>query len=119
MIFRVRFQLKEFSSFVGNSRLCRGILELNLPKCLTNKKRKWSLALTILISGACVIVGVTMMSYFLFYWNKKREKDNSSNSSLRQSLLKVSYQMLLKSLLWRCIVSLFLRKLRASPRIVE
>ena len=119
MIFRVRFQLKEFLSFVGNSRLCRGILELNLPNCLTNKKRKWSLALTMVISGASVLVGVTMMSYFLFYWNKKREKYNSSNSSLRQSLLKMSYQMLLKSLLWRCIVSLFLRKLHASPRIVE
>ena len=86
-------------SFVGNSRLCGGILELNLPRCLTKKKRKWSLALTMVISVACVIVGVTMtmMSYFLFYWNKKREKDNSSNSSLRQSLLKVSYQMLLKA----------------------
>ncbi|XP_065636814.1 receptor kinase-like protein Xa21 [Quercus suber] len=84
-------------SFVGNSRLCGGILGLNLPRCLTNKKRKWSFALTMVISVACVIVGVTMMSYILFYWNKKREKDNSSNSSLRQSLLKVSYQKLLKA----------------------
>ena len=46
---------------------------------------------------ACVILVVTTVSFFLFYWNKNRRKDNTSGSYLRKSLLKVSYQMLLKA----------------------
>uniref|UniRef100_A0A2N9ES54 non-specific serine/threonine protein kinase n=1 Tax=Fagus sylvatica TaxID=28930 RepID=A0A2N9ES54_FAGSY len=86
-------------SVVGNSRLCGGISELKLPKCLTkeSKKRKWSLTLTMVISIACVLLAVSTVSYILFYWQKNRRKDNSSGSSFRQSLLKVSYQMLLKA----------------------
>jgi Leucine-rich repeat (LRR) protein len=86
-------------SVVGNSRLCGGISELKLLKCLTkeSKKRKWSLTLTMVISIACVLLVVSTVSYILFYWQKNRRKDNSSGSSFRQSLLKVSYQMLLKA----------------------
>uniref|UniRef100_A0A2N9GVF4 non-specific serine/threonine protein kinase n=1 Tax=Fagus sylvatica TaxID=28930 RepID=A0A2N9GVF4_FAGSY len=85
-------------SVVGNSRLCGGISELKLPKCLTkeSKKRKWSLTLTMVISIACVLLAVSTVSYILFYWQKNRRKDNSSGSSFRQSLLRESYQMLLK-----------------------
>ncbi|GMY12468.1 probable LRR receptor-like serine/threonine-protein kinase At3g47570 [Fagus crenata] len=86
-------------SVVGNSRLCGGISELKLLKCLTkeSKKRKLSLALTMLISMACVLLVVTTMSYILFCWNKKRGKDSSSRYSLRLPILRVSYQMLLKA----------------------
>jgi Leucine-rich repeat (LRR) protein len=86
-------------SVVGNSRLCGGISELKLPKCLTkeSKKRKLSLTLTMVISIACVLLAVSTVSYILFYWQKNRRKDNSSGSSFRQLLLKVSYQMLLKA----------------------
>ena len=86
-------------SVFGNSRLCGGISELKLPSCLTKKekKTKWSLALTIVISMACVLLVVTIVSFFLFYWHKNIKKDESSGSSLRKSLLKVSYQMLLKA----------------------
>ncbi|GMY12462.1 receptor kinase-like protein Xa21 [Fagus crenata] len=89
-------------SVVGNSRLCGGISELKLPECLTkeSKKRKWSLTLTLVISIACVLLAVSTVStvsYILFYWQKNRRKDNSSESSFRQSLLRVSYQMLLRA----------------------
>uniref|UniRef100_A0A7N2LKD2 non-specific serine/threonine protein kinase n=1 Tax=Quercus lobata TaxID=97700 RepID=A0A7N2LKD2_QUELO len=86
-------------SLIGNSRLCGGISELKFPRCLTKeeKKAKWPLAVKVAISMACVIPVVTIMSFFLFCRHKSQRKDNSSESSLRQSLLKVSYQVLLKA----------------------
>ena len=59
---------------------------------------KWNLAIKILISMACVILAVTTVSFFLFYWHKNtRKKKNTSGPYLRKSLLKVTYQMLLKA----------------------
>ncbi|XP_030939907.1 probable LRR receptor-like serine/threonine-protein kinase At3g47570 [Quercus lobata] len=86
-------------SVVGNSRVCGGNSELKLPRCLTKqvKKRKWSFALTMVITVACVLLVVTTMSYFLFYWRKNKRKNNSLESSLGKSLLKVSYQTLHKA----------------------
>ena len=83
-------------SIVGNISLCGGISELMLPSCIT-KKERLSLALTIVISVACVLLVVAIVSFFLFYWRKNIRKDESSGSTLRKSLLKVSYQMLLKA----------------------
>nr|XP_023892072.1 probable LRR receptor-like serine/threonine-protein kinase At3g47570 [Quercus suber] len=86
-------------SLIGNSRLCGGISELKLPRCLTKeeKKIKWHFALKLAISMACVILVITIVSFFLFYWRKNKRNDNSSESSLKQSFLRVSYQMLLKA----------------------
>ena len=86
-------------SLIGNNRLCGGILELKFPTCLTKeeKKMRWPLALKVVIPMTCVILVVIIVSLFLFCWHKNRRKHKSSESSLRQSLLKVSYQMLLKA----------------------
>ncbi|KAM4107665.1 hypothetical protein ACJW30_04G161600 [Castanea mollissima] len=86
-------------SLIGNRRLCGGILELKLPRCLTKeeKKIKWHFALKVVISMACVILVITIVSFFLFYWHKNKGNDKSSESSLKQSFLRVSYQMLLKA----------------------
>ena len=86
-------------SLIGNSRLCGGISELKLPRCSTKeeKKIKWPFALKVVISMACVILVITIVSFFLFYWRKNKRNDNSSESSLKQSFLRVSYQMLLKA----------------------
>ncbi|KAL4629097.1 hypothetical protein ACB092_05G285000 [Castanea dentata] len=86
-------------SIVGNKRLCGGISKLKLPRCVTkeNKKMKRHLAIKMLISMACVILAMTTLSFFLFYWHKSRRKENTSGSYLRKSLLRVSYQMLLKA----------------------
>ncbi|XP_030931191.1 receptor kinase-like protein Xa21 [Quercus lobata] len=86
-------------SLIGNNRLCGGISELQFPRCLTKeeKKMRWPLALKVVISMTCVILVVTIVSLFLFCRHKNRRKHKSSESSLRQSLLKVSYQMLLKA----------------------
>ncbi|XP_050258911.1 receptor kinase-like protein Xa21 [Quercus robur] len=86
-------------SLIGNSRLCGGISELNLPRCLAKeeKKIKWPFTVKVAISMACVILVITIVSFFLFYWRKNKRNDNSSESSLKQSFLRVSYQMLLKA----------------------
>ncbi|XP_050257675.1 receptor kinase-like protein Xa21 [Quercus robur] len=86
-------------SLIGNSRLCGGISELNLPRCLVKeeKKIKWPFSVKVVISMACVILVITIVSFFLFYWRKNKRNDNSSKSSLKQSFLRVSYQMLLKA----------------------
>ncbi|XP_050257230.1 probable LRR receptor-like serine/threonine-protein kinase At3g47570 [Quercus robur] len=86
-------------SLIGNSRLCGGISELNLSRCLAKeeKKIKWPFSVKVVISMACVILVITIVSFFLFYWRKNKRNDNSSKSSLKQSFLRVSYQMLLKA----------------------
>ena len=86
-------------SLIGNSRLCGGISELKLPRCLTKeeKKIKWPFALKVVISIACVILVITIVSFFLFYRRKSKVNGNSSESSLNQSIFRVSYQMLLKA----------------------
>ncbi|XP_065629649.1 receptor kinase-like protein Xa21 isoform X1 [Quercus suber] len=86
-------------SLIGNSRLCGGISELKLPRCLTkeDKKIKGPFVLKVVISIACVILVITIVSFFLFYCRKNKRNDMSSESSLKQSFLRVSYQMLLKA----------------------
>ncbi|KAL4632604.1 hypothetical protein ACB092_04G063700, partial [Castanea dentata] len=87
-------------SLIGNSRLCGGISELKLPRCLTKeeKKIKWSFALKVAISMACMILVITVVSFFLLYWRKIKINDNSSDCSLKQSFFRVSYQMLFKAI---------------------
>ncbi|XP_030938745.1 receptor kinase-like protein Xa21 [Quercus lobata] len=86
-------------SLIGNSRLCGGILELKLPRCLIKeeKKIKWPFVVKEVISMACLISVITIVSFFLFYWCKNKRNDNSSKSSLKQSFFSVSYQMLFKA----------------------
>ncbi|KAI9157050.1 hypothetical protein LWI28_016078 [Acer negundo] len=87
-------------SVVGNSnRLCGGIAELQLPKCPNNdpKKDKISSVFKILTSTASAVLGLTMISIFIFCWLKKRREAQSSGSTSEKSLWKVSYDMLLKA----------------------
>ncbi|KAL5732917.1 hypothetical protein ACOSQ2_032609 [Xanthoceras sorbifolium] len=86
-------------SIVGNDiKLCGGIAKLQLPKCLNNdpKKDKVSSLFKILIPTASVVLGLIMISSFIFCWLKKRGKEQVFESLLEKSLLKVSYEMLLK-----------------------
>ena len=85
---------------IRNNRLCGGISELKLPRCLAKeeKKIKWPFALKVVISMSCVILVIIIVSFFLFYWCKSKVNDNSLESSLNQSFFRVSYQMLLKAI---------------------
>ncbi|XP_059643213.1 putative receptor-like protein kinase At3g47110 [Cornus florida] len=86
-------------SVVGNIRLCGGIPKLQLPKCNVkeSKKKKSSLMLILVISIVCTLLGVTMVVSFLFCWVKKKRNVQPSGILLRESFMKVSYEMLLKA----------------------
>ncbi|KAH7548318.1 hypothetical protein JRO89_XS14G0101200 [Xanthoceras sorbifolium] len=86
-------------SVVGNDiKLCGGIAKLQLPKCLNNdpKKDKISSIFKILISTASAVLGLIMIPSFIFCWLGKRRKKQAFESMLEKSLLKVSYEMILK-----------------------
>ncbi|KAL5799776.1 hypothetical protein ACOSQ4_032660 [Xanthoceras sorbifolium] len=84
---------------VVNNRLCGGIAKLHLPRCPNNdsKKDKISSIFKILISIASVVLGLTIIMFFIFCCLKKRREKQASESILEKSLLKVSYEMLLKA----------------------
>ncbi|CAL5322649.1 unnamed protein product [Camellia sinensis] len=83
----------------GNSKLCEGVPELQLYLCnsIWSKKRRLTLASKLAISICSGLLGVSFMLCILYIcWYRKTEKDLSS-ISLKKSLLKVSYQTLLKA----------------------
>ncbi|CAK9173573.1 unnamed protein product [Ilex paraguariensis] len=87
-------------SVVGNHRLCGGISQLQLPKCTVEKprKHKMSLAVILIISVACLLVAVTMVSCSILCWfRKKREHQISGLLLGPKSLFRVSYDRLHKA----------------------
>ncbi|XP_028102999.1 probable LRR receptor-like serine/threonine-protein kinase At3g47570 [Camellia sinensis] len=83
----------------GNSKLCGGVPELQLSLCnsIRSQKRRLTLASKLAISICSGVLGVSFMLSILYIcWYRKAEKDLSS-VSLKKSLLKVSYQTLLKA----------------------
>ncbi|XP_017984237.1 PREDICTED: probable LRR receptor-like serine/threonine-protein kinase At3g47570 [Theobroma cacao] len=87
-------------SVVGNTRLCGGIHELQLPKCNINnssKKQKDSLAFKVIISISCAFMGIAMVAFLMFCWFKRRREKQSPSPMLRKTLLKLSYEKLLKA----------------------
>lgn len=84
----------------GNSKLCGGMPEFQLPSCRskTSKKRKLTLALKVIISIVSGFLGIALLVSFLVIRNlQKKRKEPSSSSSSEDLLLKVSYQSLLKA----------------------
>ncbi|GKV42890.1 hypothetical protein SLEP1_g50253 [Rubroshorea leprosula] len=84
----------------GNKKLCGGIAELGLPKCNNRQGEKGKLSsvkiITIVVSITCAIVGVIVVSFFLFGWSKRKNKDQSSGSLIREPFRQLSYGALLK-----------------------
>ncbi|XP_074279750.1 uncharacterized protein LOC141605018 isoform X2 [Silene latifolia] len=87
----------------GNNRLCGGIKQLHLPKCIEKKssgkkKRIMSHALKLLIPIICALVGVVAIASGLYVaYNKKKNTPHLSGSVNRNVTMKVSYDMLLKA----------------------
>ncbi|KAL5823953.1 hypothetical protein ACOSQ4_021853 [Xanthoceras sorbifolium] len=50
-----------------------------------------------IFTNASAVLGLILISSFIFCWLKKRGKEQASESVLEKSLLKVSYEMLLKA----------------------
>ena len=84
---------------VGNSQLCGGILEMQLPKCdfKESTKMKLTLSMKLIISIICMLLGVIFMLSFLYaYWLRRKRKETTPSSS-GNLLLNLSYQSLLKA----------------------
>lgn len=87
----------------GNTRLCGGVPQLQLPKCNTTnslKKHKLSPKLKIvMISVFGGLVALVLMSIFviLLYQSRKRSQSILGSISFRKSFLRVSYGDLLSA----------------------
>ncbi|XP_059455993.1 probable LRR receptor-like serine/threonine-protein kinase At3g47570 [Corylus avellana] len=93
------FKNSSATSVVGNSQLCGGIPEMQLPKCniKESKKTKLTLSMKLIMSIVCGLLGVISMLSFLFVcWLRKKRKETTLNSS-GNLLLNLSYQSLLKA----------------------
>ncbi|KAK3038297.1 hypothetical protein RJ639_031393, partial [Escallonia herrerae] len=87
-------------ALVGNNKLCGGILELQLPNCTIRGSKphgKLSLALTLVISIGCALVGLVLGLGFLLCWCKKRKDVQQSGSMFKEPFFKVSYARLFKA----------------------
>ncbi|XP_061951850.1 putative receptor-like protein kinase At3g47110 [Populus nigra] len=94
------FTNKSAVSVVGNDKLCGGILELHLPECPNKepKKTKMShLQYLLAITIPCALVGAITVSSFLFCWFKKKRKEHSSDTLLKESFPQISYERLFKA----------------------
>ncbi|KAM7491931.1 hypothetical protein LguiA_034852 [Lonicera macranthoides] len=86
-------------SIVGNTKLCGGVLDLQLPKCSTKGSNKWKkmpIILIIVVLLVCIACVTTALAFFLL-WRRKRAITQPSGSLLNESLVKVSYEQLLKA----------------------
>lgn len=84
----------------GNSRLCGGILELHLPRCVEKKGKKRRMLLKLTLMIICAFVGLSVMATCIWLYLKRHNKKGKSTSfdALRKEpFLKVSYDMLLKA----------------------
>ncbi|GKV21200.1 hypothetical protein SLEP1_g31197 [Rubroshorea leprosula] len=81
----------------GNNNLCGGIAELGLPKCSIKATKKAKLSHVHIIIIVFSLLGVIIISIFLLCWTKRKNRDRSSRFSLKEPLLQLSYQSLLKA----------------------
>ncbi|KAL5565917.1 hypothetical protein UlMin_029081 [Ulmus minor] len=83
----------------GNSKLCGGVKDLQLPKCpVKETKQKKRPVLKIIMITVSVVVGLLLFSIiFAFYWRKMSEKKSSSTLSRIELFPKVSYKELLEA----------------------
>ncbi|KAK9725081.1 hypothetical protein RND81_05G121200 [Saponaria officinalis] len=89
-------------SLVGNSKLCGGIQQLHLPRCMKQGKRKtkrrMSLALKLTIPIVCALVGLLTLATWLYLTRRRKKRDSiPSILSAGEGFLKVSYNMLHKA----------------------
>ncbi|XP_059627991.1 probable LRR receptor-like serine/threonine-protein kinase At3g47570 [Cornus florida] len=85
----------------GNSKLCGGLPELQLPECnfKGSKKKRSTLTTKLAISLSCALVGLTSIVCFLYIcWVRRaKNRNNPSSGSLENSLFTVSYRSLVKA----------------------
>ena len=90
------FRYVNATSVIGNNKLCGGIPQLQLPRCLeVTKSRKSLIASRFKITIVCVVTCFLLVSSLLvLYWRIKSKKKPSSQVSKMDLLPTVSYKML-------------------------
>ncbi|EOY17837.1 LRR receptor-like serine/threonine-protein kinase, putative [Theobroma cacao] len=83
----------------GNNKLCGGIPELHLPKCnLKASNGRSSNSLKLKISIVFAILGVTsVFSFLLIWWFRSRKEKPTAATCAENSLLNLSYQILVRA----------------------
>ncbi|GAB2228017.1 hypothetical protein Droror1_Dr00009846, partial [Drosera rotundifolia] len=85
-------------NLAGNAGFCGGVIELHLPPCRfrhqSGRKRLQKIIVPIVISFS--IVGA-LVALLLFFLRRKKKQDVSSEVSLTDPFLRVSYAMLFKA----------------------
>ncbi|KAK9725024.1 hypothetical protein RND81_05G116500 [Saponaria officinalis] len=89
-------------SLVGNSRLCGGIKQLHLPRCIKQGRKRnnttMSLALKLTIPSICALVGLLTLATWLYLTRRRKKRDSMPLIlATGQGFLRVSYNMLLKA----------------------
>ncbi|XP_057463168.1 probable LRR receptor-like serine/threonine-protein kinase At3g47570 [Actinidia eriantha] len=87
-------------SLVGNTDLCGGIAELQLPTCprLHSKKKGLRIGFKIIVLIACVVVFLTLIPLLVVFLGKrKQEKTSPIKPSSGDDFLRVSYDQLIKA----------------------
>lgn len=84
---------------VGNSKLCGGIPELQLPSCLVKRKKKGKRLLVIVIPLVLIVILVISVTFFLYHFlHKKRDKCVKESlmmpSEPIEKILRISYHEL-------------------------
>ncbi|KAM7519405.1 hypothetical protein LguiB_018367 [Lonicera macranthoides] len=86
---------------IGNDKLCGGVPKLQLPKCSKSKrskKRGLGLAMKVIILTITTLLVLSLiLCFFLRYWFKERRRLTSPSILQENSLVRVSYQSLLKA----------------------
>ncbi|XP_021675978.2 putative receptor-like protein kinase At3g47110 isoform X2 [Hevea brasiliensis] len=85
-------------SVAGNSRLCGGIPELQLPRCPVEATKRSKLRLVkIVVIIISFVFGIAMLSTAIYYGFKKNKREQSPNSLQIRTFQKISYEMILKA----------------------
>ncbi|CAL2264023.1 unnamed protein product [Prunus armeniaca] len=86
-------------SITGNTKLCGGIADLQLPKCKSQKggsSRSSKLIIPLVLSGLALLLIVMVMSCF-FLCSSRRKRKEIPLSTLASNFLQVSYATLLRA----------------------
>ncbi|CAL5322648.1 unnamed protein product [Camellia sinensis] len=86
-------------SVVGNSKLCGGVAELQLPKCNFKVDKKWrpNTALILALSIPFGLLGLALVGCVLYLCCFRKTRKETPLDSSDNSLLKASYQNLVKA----------------------
>ncbi|KAL8224620.1 hypothetical protein R6Q59_000439 [Mikania micrantha] len=91
------FANKNAFFFMGNNRLCGGIVELGLPKCKETKKQGKKLPLFVIV--IIILVSSILFTFIClaYFCSKKKRNNQLSQSSMSRRFSKVSYNQLFKA----------------------